>query len=51
MDIIRNSIAIDVSLLKDELFLEESQCKYGLGLCQYVGCMDVMVFVSVHDIL
>ena len=49
MHIIRNSISIDVSLLKDELFLEDSQCKY--GLCQYVGCMDVMVFVSEHDIL
>ena len=49
MHIIRNSISIDVFPLKDELFLEDTQCKY--GLCQYVGCMDVMAFVSKHDIL
>ena len=37
MHITRNSISIDVSLLKDEQFLEDCQCKY--GLCQYVGCI------------
>ena len=40
---------MDVSLLKDELILEDSQCK--CGVCQYVDCMNFMALVSEHDIL